>query len=233
MLETVWSKGMQRNTALIALWGLGALATAGAEAADHRFYAGVAIGQASVDGPARTGSSIILAPPFQSPGSVPIEGLGFDDKTTSWSAFMGYHATQYVGLEIGYWDHGTFDSKFTGPDPGTLSIKEEYFGATLRYPFGRRFALTGSAGISRAQFDVKGSIDLLVIGPPVFPPVVPLPGPIQNLPLATPDDETGGYWNVGLNWRVTDAIEAGVSYGKRDLQVQQVKSLALSVMYAF
>ena len=233
---------MRTTTACILLCSLGTLPTADAESADSRFYGGVSIGNSSVDGRASAPATIRFSP--QLPSSLSINALPFDDDDTTWSVFMGYNATQYVGLELGYSDHGTFRNELTGPDPASLSIEEFHFGAMLRYPLTDRLSLTGGAGVSRARFDVDGSVGVLVVNAPPFPslpfpvlpPIVglfPISGVIQYRALDTPDDETGGYWKVGVNWRFTDSLEAGFNYGQRDLQVQEVETLTLSLQYAF
>jgi hypothetical protein len=230
---------MKRTIALGVLCGLGSVSSAWADG----FYAGVGVGHASVDGRAHAAPIISFSPSPVLPTSAPINGLPFDDDDTAWTAFVGYDATRYLGVEGGYWNHGTFESRIsTGFDRPTLKIEEWYFGATLRYPIWSRLSLTGSAGVSRAQFEVDGEIGVVVIPPPgqggqpIFPPV---PGPIigvfplNPIPFQSPEDETGGYWRIGLNWRFTDAIETAVSFGKRDVDVLDVDSLALSVLYTF
>jgi hypothetical protein len=194
------------------------------------------VGRSSVSGPSHTSDTVNLLAGF--PDGFPLNGYPFRAHDTAWSLLAGYAATQYIGVEAGFWDHGEFEStRISGLERPRLGIKEAYFGATLRYPFFERFALTGSAGISRASFDVDGSVLVLIVAPPPgFP--VPIggglvPGGIQSVRLATPDDETGGYWRVGLAVRATNSIEVGLSYGSRDLKVQDVKSTALSVVFAF
>jgi hypothetical protein len=239
-------RGAIRLTALLAL---AASTPTFADSPDSRhFYAGVKLGQSSVDGRAQTDRTIAPAP---LPGPVPslptelqINGLPFDDEDTSWSAFAGFQATQYVGVELGYWDHGTFEAtRFIGLDTVSLDVEEIYFGATLRYPLTDRLSLTGSAGVSRARFDAQGTVNVLIGTfplPPFFNPVLPpLPGPIIGLfpvtpvPVADPDDETGGYWQAGLSWRFSDSLEAAATFGKRDLQVQEIDTLAVSLSYNF
>lgn len=237
---------MKRTTGFLTLCCVVTFTASGASGAEGHFYGGVSIGRSSVDGRAQAASNIFFAP--TPPTSISINSLPFDDSDTAWSGFVGYSATQYVGIELGYWDHGTFRSRLLGPDKISLGIKEWSFGATVRYPLTSRLALTGGAGVSRAQFDVDGSITVFTLGSPTIPslPVFPLPptgifppgvifvpGAPQQLALTSPKDETGGYWKVGLNWRFSDAIEAGLSCGKRDLQVERVESLALSLSYAF
>jgi hypothetical protein len=221
--------------ALTGLWSLVSLAPAFANSPDGgSFYAGVGVGYSSVDDRAQT--EIAISGIGGTIDSIQLNGFPFDDDAVAWSAFIGYAATPYIGVEAGYWDHGTFerDSALIGPISPQLSIQEWYFGSTFRYPlpFFNRLALTGSVGVSRAQFDVDGSAQVLVItpGPPFFPPAPPT---TRTLPFAAPDDETGGYWRAGVSFRITDSIEAGLSYGKRYLDVLQVESAALSVSYAF
>jgi hypothetical protein len=228
---------MKRTFALLAL-ALAILTPTFTAAAPGHFYFGAGVGRSSVNGPSHTSDTVDVLAGF--PNGFPLNGQPFRAHDTAWSLLAGYAATQYIGVEAGFWDHGEFEStRISGPERPRLGIKEAYFGATLRYPLFNRFALTGSAGISRASFDVDGSVLVLVVAPPPgFPvpigrPGVIIPGVIQSVQLATPDDETGGYWRVGLAVRATDSMEVGLSYGSRDLKVQDVKSTALSVVFAF
>jgi len=236
---------MKKTTGFLGFCSLIALTATAASAADGRFYGGLSVGRSSVNGRAQAEPNIFFSP--TPPTRISVNSLPFDDSETAWSGFVGYSATQYLGVELGYWDHGTFRSRLIGPDPVSLGIKEWSFGATLRYPLTGRLAITGGAGVSRAQFDVDGTITALIATSPtipsqpsprqpiigILPPGVVIVGAIQTLSLTSPKDETGGYWKVGLNWRFNDAIETGLSYGKRDLHVERVKSLALSLSYAF
>jgi hypothetical protein len=212
---------------------LGIVATQAQSTPSH-FYAGAAVGQSSVDGRAEVPTRVLVSPSITLPPDVPINGMPFDDEQTAWSAFVGYNTAQYLGVELGFWNHGTFDSQLLPVRPvPALRIREWYLGATFNYPLLDRLTATASAGISRAQFKARGSVRVLVVIPTPFPGV-PIGGITPaDLPLATPEDETGGHWRLGLNWRFTDSWEAGLTYGRRDLQVLQVKSLALNVQHAF
>lgn len=229
------------------MWILVSIGSAQAAPSDRGFHAGVALGASSVDGASRAAPTIGLSP--APPATISIDGLPFDDTETSWTAFVGYAANRYVGIEGGYWDHGRFENdRILGPVPASLGITEWYFGATLSYPLTRRLELTGSAGVSRAEFDVKGVATVFLV-PPLLPPTLPsfptprprppqgpglLPGLFsRDIPLATPDSETGDYWRVGLQWAFTDKVGARFSYGKNDLKVQKVEALTLAVIVAF
>ena len=142
---------MRRTIALGVLWSVVSVAPAWADSKTSGFYAGVGVGQASVDGRARTAPliSFLPSPAGGLPTSIPINGLPFDDEDTAYTAFVGYVATRYIGVEGGYWNHGKFESRFlTGLERTTLEIEEWYFGATLSYPLFSRLSLTGSAGVS-------------------------------------------------------------------------------------
>jgi len=215
----------------LALTVLMSLVAVRAESAESGFTAGIAVGRSSVDGRAKTPSRITVGQFI--PDDVPIGSLPFKGANTTWSAFVGYTANPYLGVELGFWDHGRFDTKLFVEKVGSLGIKEWYLGTTLTYPLVSKLSLSASIGVSRVQFDADGSINVLVTQPgapfPPFPPVAI----IANVPFATPDDETGGYWRAGLNWRFSNSLDAGLSYGKHDVQVLQVESLALSLRYAF
>jgi hypothetical protein len=224
---------MKRKLPLVVLGISTAILAVTAESAESGFHAGVAVGRSSVDGTAQVPPRILFSPPSGFPTDITVSGLPFKDDNTAWSAFVGYTANRYVGVELGYWDHGSFGLDVTGPQPGSVGAKELYFGGTLHYPLLSRLSVSASAGISRAKFDADGTMRVLVLIPgngPLAPPIGIAPA---TLPLVTPDDETGGYWRAGLDWRFSDSLDAGLSYGKRDVQVFQIKSTALSLRYSF
>jgi hypothetical protein len=224
---------MTRTNAVL-FSGLLSIAATAAESAPSHFYAGVAVGQSSVDGAAEVPARVQVSPIFMLPPDIPIAGMPFDDEQTAWSAFVGYDTAQYLGVELGFWNHGTFDSALLPLQPvPRLRIREWYLGATFNYPLLERLTATASAGVSRAQFKALGSLRVLVLAPTPFPVLPPIGLVPASLPVASPEDETGGHWRIGLNWRFTNSWEAGLSYGRRDLQVLQVKSLALNVQHAF
>lgn len=235
---------MKRTTALI-LFTLSLDATYAEPAEGDRFYVGVALGESSVDGVSRTNPTIGLSP--APPASISIDGLPFDDTDTTWSAFAGYSFNRYLGVEVGYSDHGRFENdRLLGPAPASLGITEWSFGATLSYPLTRRLTLTGGAGFSYARFDVRGVATVFIIPSPLipfpsfpsFPPLAPGGRPPRpgaeletlNIPLASPESEAGNYWQAGLQWAFTDKVAARLSYSNRELEVQEVDTFALAVI---
>jgi hypothetical protein len=224
---------MKRTPSLVVLSISTAILAARAESAPSGFHAGIAVGRSSFDGTAKVPPRILLSPPSNFPTDVAISGLPFKGDNTAWSAFVGYTANQYLGVELGYWDHGSFDLDLTGTQSASVRAKELYFGATLHYPLVSRLSVSASAGISRAKFDADGTLTVLVLIPGSGPFGPPIGFGPATLPIASPEDETGGYWRAGLDWRFSDSLEAGLSYGKRDVQVFQIKSTALSLRYNF
>lgn len=218
---------MTRTTlALVLSLALG-IATRSAPAA---VYFGVSVGRASVADSDRTIPA--AANFFQTPDSLSADTVPFDDDATAWGMFAGLLITPSLGFEAGYWEHGTFVGSNPGTRAASLHVEELYVGPALRYPFAERFALVASAGVSRARFRAGGSATVPLEGsPPVQLPIT-LPDSVA-VALATPQDKTGGYWNVGVNARVSIDLEVGFTYGKRDLRVEHVSLAALSLLYRF
>ena len=194
-------------------------------------YGGIALGRANIDTGMRpvpvTGSI------FGPPDTLTVDDMSIDDHDTAYAAFFGVQITRYFGAEVGYWNHGTFQSRTTSTDTGELEVKEIYLGASFRYPFANRFALTGGLGLSRAEFTVHGA-GAARVTPVSLPIVLPVPIPeTLDVPYVAPNDETGTYWNAGVNVRLTQTLEASFSYGIRDLKVERVKLPSISLLYAF
>ncbi len=70
---------MRRTSLFIVMWSLASLAPALAQSTDRgRFYAGVALGNSSVDGRSQAASTISFSPGVL-PSSLSVNGLPFDD----------------------------------------------------------------------------------------------------------------------------------------------------------
>ena len=218
----------------------------GAAAADRGFYFGGSVGWSSVDGIADTDPTVSVGPGL--PSEIPINGLPFDDDDTAWSAFVGYQAFQYVGFELAYGDLGRFDSRILllpSGDPPSLAVDEWSVSARFRYPFGKKFFANFFAGISRASFDVDGEATVLIVVDPLFPgrPASAPPGlslsPMSDfipfnptIPFASPSDETGFVWGFGVTWQFLEKFGLGLDYRQHNVQVQDVETLNVSLLYS-
>ncbi len=204
------------------------LVSTSAAAADRGFYFGGSIGLSSVDGTADTDSTVSIGGGL--PSEIPINGLPFDDDDTAWSAFVGYQAFQYVGFELAYWDLGRFDSPIllspTG-DPLSLAVDEWSVSARFRYPFGKKFFANFFAGISRASFDVDGEAFVLIMPGAGFTPFIP-----PTIPFASPSDETGFVWGFGVTWQFLEKFGLGLDYRQHNVQVHDVETLNVSLLYS-
>ncbi len=153
-------------------------------------YGGIALGRANVDTGMRpvptTGSF------FGPPGTLTVDDMSIDDHDTAYAAFFGVQITRYFGAEIGYWNHGTFQSRTTSADTGEPRYQRDLSGrarSVTPSPTGSR--TPGGLGFSRATFAVHGAGTARAT--PSSLPIV-LPVPILTtlaVPYAMPDDETG------------------------------------------
>jgi hypothetical protein len=198
----------------VALGSLAFITPAFAQDADYGFYGGVALGKSSVD--ARSADSITYIPPDLS--AISTNSPAFASEDLAWSTFVGYGAVNGLGVELGFWDHGDIKSTLMNSSDASISVNEWYLGGTVAYPLFGPLSLTGGAGLSRAQFDTSGTFRV-VTG-------------TASLPIATPDDETGGYWRVGISAHF-DRLEAGLAFVHRDLGAFELSSAAIALSYLF
>lgn len=91
----------------------------------------------------------------------------FDDKDSSWKAFVGYRFTDWLAVELNYADLGehSLDTHFDGGDPPAASsvfIRREVqgFGAdvVLSAPITPRFSIFGRAGLFRSEMDASAQL---------------------------------------------------------------------------
>lgn len=91
----------------------------------------------------------------------------FDDKDSSWKAFLGYRVTDWLAVELNYaslGEHST-DTRFIGGDPPsdaqviiTREVKGYGIDAVLSAPLTPRFAVFGRVGAFRADLDATAQL---------------------------------------------------------------------------
>jgi len=189
-------------------------------AADSGPFVGVGVGYAMVDGVANAAAN----GPFTQfpPPSLSIDGIPFDGDDTSVLGFLGYNFNRYVGVELSFWELGEFESVplSFNRDRATLSADEWVLAARFRYPLTDRFIALWFAGVSRTTFDVEGVV--VAIGPT---------GSVE-IPLATPDDETGIVWGAGFGWQFNEHFGVGIDYRQHRIEVTDVETVNLTVTWS-
>jgi OOP family OmpA-OmpF porin len=145
-----------------ALLALPALAAAQSPfvPAPRPFYAGIAVGQSKTSRELveNRESTITLASNIST---------AFDDKDTAWKGFVGWQATPWLAVELGYADLGrhSTDTTFLGgdaPAPAEVIIKREIKGfgldVVLSAPVWHAVSIFGRAGIFRAELDASAQL---------------------------------------------------------------------------
>jgi opacity protein-like surface antigen len=154
-----------------------------------------------------------------------IGGEEFDDDSTIWAGFVGYDLNDFFGLELSYARLGEFsrEDDVFNRNPPRLEISELSLSGRFSWLISRRFSVSGSLGISRNFFSVKGDVSKIFAFPSFG----------QNAlgPARDPDDETGHLWGVGLEWRFTDRIIGGVEAIRHDTQVLETDTFSLRIRY--
>jgi OmpA-OmpF porin, OOP family len=133
---------MYKRVALNGLAVLGLLAGASAYAEQAPgFYAGVGVGQASIE----------------------VDDVDFDANDTAFKLFGGYSFNENFGLEVTYLDGGAPDETFDLGGGFTGSVETEVTGINLsavgRIPVGESFSLFGKIGYASYDFEVTARVD--------------------------------------------------------------------------
>ena len=153
---------MKKTLLAASLLALAAPAAAQTPHWTSHFYGGFGVGQAQTDKElvANRESTItnVVA------GSI---NTRFDDKDSSWKAFLGYRVTDWLAVEANYADLGehSTDTRFRGGDPvadGQVIIKRQVEGfgvdAVLSAPLTPAFSLFGRIGVFRADMDASAQL---------------------------------------------------------------------------
>lgn len=203
------------------------LAAIGAQA--ESFYVGGSLGASRFDGTADTdrresGGTI--------PSEISLDGLPFESTETAWAVYGGRQVKAWLAIELGFADLGNSGREFLVSSSGdsvifrnaaALNIQEWYLGTRFSTPLSQRISADWLVGVTRAQFDAEGSLPLLIgLSPDVQ---------IEEIPHASPDEETGLVWGFGFNWKLHERVVLGIDYRQHNTQVLDVDTLSLGATF--
>lgn len=126
------------------------------------WYAGFGAGQVRTDDELVTNRESTITGVV--PGSL---NTRFDDKDSSWKAFVGYRVTDWLAIEASYADLGehSTDTLFRGGDPVadaqviiTRQVKGFGLDAVLSAPLTPNFSVFGRIGAFRADLDATAQL---------------------------------------------------------------------------
>lgn len=179
-----------RNAISVSLAALvAAMGMVSANAADSGWYAGLGLGQSSVDIDGGELDALLAADGITSTTSV-------DDSDTAWKIFGGYRMNANFGLEAAYMDYGTIsaDSIVTAPSAGTVGIDLDttawLLDAVGYLPLGSGFEVFGKLGV--ALWDIEGSVSAAGGG--------------SSFSGSADDDGSDFHFGVGASYALTDNI---------------------------
>ena len=81
----------------------------------------------------------------------------FDSSSSGWKVFGGYDVAEYFGVEVTYYDLGSFDES-SNLESIDASIKVLDLSGRAILPLGKRFELFGRLGYSRVELDYQQTI---------------------------------------------------------------------------
>lgn len=206
-------------------------------ASELPFYASVGLSWTQTDGLANTDVPNITifsaGPPdvlSRFPEELPLNGQAFDDDDSGWAVALGYRITDYLGVELGYEDLGSFQgvASIIGaaailPSPATIDASGLSLAARFNYYLSERIYATWRLALIRAEFEAGGSTFVAV-----FPQPIPEP-PLSffDIPFSDPANETGYGFGFGVGWAFNRHFEAELAYSRQDLRVLEFDSIGL------
>lgn len=202
-------------------------AAAGAET----LYVGGSLGASRFDGTAEADQPDFVG---QIPEALSIDGLPFESTETAWSVYGGWQIRRWIALELGFSDLGNSGQEsiiaIFGGDSGvalvssrSLGIEEWHLGTRFSAPLSWNISADWVVGLTRAQFDVKGGVPLLL----GFSPVTE----IESVPFTSPGDETGLSWGFGFKWKLHERARIGIEYRQHNTRVLDVDTLSLGATF--
>jgi OOP family OmpA-OmpF porin len=134
----------------------------------------------------------------------------FDDKDSSWKAFVGYRFNSWLSAELSYADLGehSTDTRFDGGDPPSpaqviIRRKVKAWGADAVFsaPFTPQFAVFGRIGVVRADLDATAQLG----------GNVEFPGSTETF-RSTSQNETITRYGAGLDWSFSPTLGARLEW---------------------
>lgn len=134
----------------------------------------------------------------------------FDDKDSSWKAFLGYRFNDWLGFEVSYSDLGehSTDTRFQGGNPPSdaqVIIRRQVKGfgvdAVLSAPLTPAFSVFGKVGVFRADMDASAQLG----------GNVEFPGSTERS-RSTNQRENVAHYGVGVDFHFARNLGARVEY---------------------
>ena len=212
----------------LMLLALAALAYHPAAATD--FYVEIQAGVSEYDGVADSGGGLPPGPVTE----LSIDGFPFESTESTWSVLGGWQLRDWFAVEAGYTDLGQsrWEPQFAivAPGPGsfippsaTLDVDQWFLGARFSTALSDAFLADWTLGLARSAFDVDGGL-------PGF--VGQLGAEPQDIPFASPGDETGAVWGIGFRWRLNPRFDVGLNYRQHNTGVIDVQAVTLGLRLA-
>ena len=108
-----------------------------------------------------------------------------------------------------------------------LSIKETALSARFSKRLTDRYSAYWILGITRANFETRGSLRV-----PVLLGIGQGPVAFSDSKFAAPDATTGTVWGIGFAWDASDRFSVDIGYRQRDTRVIDVETVSLRAIVA-
>ena len=227
-------------------------------AAESGFYVGGNLGVSMIDDTAST-ALIAACEPFCFPDELSINGRAFDSNETAWGAVIGWHAIDWLALEIGYTDLGNTGQEqpfsFIGLVPGGITGLPPGIGPGIivttpaifptssnnaaldieEWSFSAKFTISLFSDLSANWLIGITRVDFESQGSLTIPVIVSLSPTITELitfPFASPESETGFIWGFGFAWDLNERFSVELGYRKHETQVIEVETVSLGITFA-
>lgn len=217
---------MRRTTILVLT-----LALAATDARAEVLHVGGSLGAARFEGTADADRPDFVGPV---PEVISIDGSPFESTESTWSVHGGWQIKRWLALEAGFSDLGNSGvEQIVGITsiPGVLqtrrrsiAIEEWQVAARFSVALSQRFSADWVVGLTRAQFDVDGSIPLRLGPAPFFE--------IEEVPFESPDDETGLVWGFGFGWKLHERVRLGIEYRQHNTRVLDIDTLSIQAAFS-
>lgn len=219
------------------------------------FYIGASIGVSTVDDIV-SADLTSSSQPGELPGEISLNGNAFDTNEPAYGIIFGWHAKNWLAVELGYTDLGeskqTIRAPFVGtvtpsiipvdPLPGPINFFGGFAapvnldGPTLRiteWSLAARFSkyliseLSANWLIGITHNQFEAGGQLTINE---IVTVDPLVLNSVSIPYASPDNEIGYKFGFGFAWKFNDRFSADIGYQRHDTQIVDIESIALQLI---